>query len=358
MWRILVMCVLGSVLVACENKQVSEKPLVQARVDRSVPEAFQTIQAALDAAPANTSQPYRIAIAAGDYYEKLVIDKPNILLVGENTHNTRIYYDAYAGQEVNGKTWGTSGSGTIVVRAPRVQLQHLTVENSFDFLANDALAEDDPARIQHSQSVALHLDVGSDYFIGRELRLLSYHDTLFVNAGRSWFDRSLIAGNVDYIFGSGNALFTESEIKTLGRIKQAIPRGYVTAPSTHIDSNFGLTFINCKLTRAADVPDNSIPLGRPWQPTTDFSDGRYADPKAIGKTVFINTWMDAHITRDGWYAMNGTAKDGTRVPFPPEKARFFEYKSQGPGAHINDKRPQLSEAEAAQYSALGMLRDW
>ena len=56
---------------------------------------------------------------------------------------------------------------------------------------------------------------GSDTFFARDIALLGYQDTLYVNSGRSWFDRSLIAGNVDYIFGKGNALFTHSEIKTL-----------------------------------------------------------------------------------------------------------------------------------------------
>lgn len=354
MWRLLGIMLLGGLLLACENKQVSEKPLIQIRVDKNDPQAYQTIQAAVDAAPANGREPYRILIAQGSYNEKLVIDKPHILLIGENARNTRIYYGAYSGQEVNGKALGTSGSGTVIVRAPNVQMQHLSIENTFDFLANDALAQDDPARVNHSQAVALHLDSGSDYFIGRELRVLGYHDTLFVNAGRSWFDRSLIAGNVDFIFGAGNAIFTESEIKSLGRGKPMDVTGYVTAPSTNRDDNYGLTFINCRLTRDASVPDHSVGLGRPWQPTTNFSDGRYADPNAIGKTVFVNTWMDAHITQEAWHSMNGTAKDGSRAPFPAANARFFEYQSSGPGAVQNTQRPQLNAEQAGSYSLLSI----
>lgn len=101
-----------------------------------------------------------------------------------------------------------------------------------------------------------------------------------------------------------------------------------------------------------------MPLGRPWHPTTQFSDGRYADPNAIGKAVFIHSWMDAHITTDGWYAMGGTAKDGTKIPFLPEDARFFEYQNTGPGAKINTKRRQLTTAEAQHYSREKILGDW
>ncbi|ACE84027.1 pectinesterase family protein [Cellvibrio japonicus] len=334
----------------------------QARVDKTISAAnvYPSIQAALDAAPAAATEPYRILVASGDYYEKLVINKPNIHIVGAGPASTRLYFDAYAGQSyAQGKTWGTSGSATLTVRAPGVLLQQLTIENTFDFLANDALAVDDPARIQHTQAVALLLDTGSDRFIGRQLHLLGYQDTLYINAGRSWFDRSLVAGNVDYIFGRGNALFTHSEIRTLGRNKTSFPHGYITAPSTQISDHYGLTFIHCKLTRVAGVPDNSVPLGRPWHPTTQFADGRYADPNAIGKSVFINTWMDAHITRDGWYSMSGTAKDGiSKVQFTPEDSRFFEYQSAGPGAQVNSKRRQLSAREAEDYTPEKILGEW
>lgn len=320
---------------------------------------YTTVQAALDAAPDMAQKPYRIYIKPGDYYEKITIDKPNIQLIGADKNNTRIYYAAYAGQTyAEDKTWGTAGSATITIRNRDVQLQQLTIQNSFDFLTNDALNDADPKRVAGSQAVALLIDTGSDRTLVRKVRLLGYQDTLFVNAGRSWFDQAFIAGNVDYIFGRGNALFTNSEIHTLARGKVSAPHGYVVAPSTQIADTFGLTFIDCKLTRATSVPDNSVPLGRPWHPTTQFSDGRYADPNAIGKAVFINSWMDAHITHDGWYSMGGTAKDGSKIKFQPEDARFFEFNSRGPGAAINHRRRQLSDDEATQYTREKILGDW
>jgi len=321
--------------------------------------SFITIQSALDAAPAQSATPYKIFIAAGDYYEKITITKANIQLIGESEKITRIYYDAYAGKTyAEGKTWGTPGSATLTVRATDIQLHRLTIENTFDFLTNDALANDDVKRLANSQAVALFLDTGSDRVLVRNTRLLGYQDTLFVNAGRSWFDKSFIAGNVDYIFGKGNALFTDSEIHTLGRGKPNNPHGYLVAPSTQIADEYGLTFIDCKLTRAESVPDNSVPLGRPWHPTTQFADGCYADPNAIGKAVFINSWMDSHITLDGWYSMNGTAKDGTKIPFLPEDARFFEFNSSGSGAVINQQRRQLSDEEVKNYTREKILGDW
>lgn len=350
-------------LTACASVQ---KTQYDAIVDKnsSAKNAYVSVQAAIDAAPSTATRPYRIFIAAGDYYEKLVIAKPHIQLIGAEQNSTRIFYGAYAGQQstdagaTKGQIWGTPGSATLIIRAANVQLQQLTIENSFDFLTNDALASDDPQRIANTQAVALHLDTGSDQFFARNIRLLGYQDTLYVNSGRSWFDQSLIAGNVDFIFGKGNALFTNSEIKTLGRGKPSDPHGYLVAPSTQITSEFGLTFIDCRLTRDASVPDNSTPLGRPWHPTTQFADGRYADPNAIGKAVFINSWMDAHITLDGWASMSGTAKNGSRIAFQPEDSRFFEFNSSGPGAVVNEKRRQFSNAEVKNYTKENILGDW
>lgn len=323
------------------------------------PNIFSDVQDALDAAPADATKPYRIFIAEGNYYEKLIINKPNIHLFGAGMDKTRLFYDAYSGQEYEaGKTWGTRGSGSIIVRAAGVEFHQLTIENSFDFLANDQLAADDPKKIRDAQAVALYLDQGSDRVVVRQVKLLGYQDTLFVNAGRSWFDQTKIAGNIDYIFGAGNALFTDSEIITRVRSAKNYPHGYVTAPSTQITSEFGLTFIRCRLTREAGVPDNSTALGRPWHPTTDFADGRYADPNAIGKTVFIKTEMDAHITREGWDSMGGTAREGGKRLFMPEDARFFEFKNTGKGAEINPHRRQLAPDKADDYTVEKILGEW
>lgn len=327
--------------------------------------SFRRIQAAIDAAPDNSAKPFRIYVAEGVYREKLRLQKNNVQLIGAGPAKTRLVYDDYAGKvvdagkaEQSGNTLTTPGSASLTITGSDVQLHNLSVENNFDFLTNDALPADSTNKIIGSQAVALFIDAPADRVLVRNVALLGYQDTLFVNSGRSWFDKVLVAGNVDFIFGKGNALFTQSEIKTLARGKPGNPHGYITAPSTQISSEFGLTFIDCKLTRDPSVADNSVPLGRPWHPTTQFSDGRYADPNAIGKAVFINSWMDAHITRDGWYSMSGSTKEGGRKAFLPEDSRFFEVSSHGPGSVGSEKRRQLGAAEAKGYSLRAILGDW
>jgi hypothetical protein len=50
----------------------------------------ESIQRAIDEAPQNATKPYKILVRKGVYNQKVVIDRPNIVLVGENRDNTII----------------------------------------------------------------------------------------------------------------------------------------------------------------------------------------------------------------------------------------------------------------------------
>ena len=345
-------------LPSYENQLKGYDAIVGHQASHTIP-VYSKIQQALDAAQQHSTAPYRIYIAPGTYAEKLLITKNNVQLIGANKDNTYIRFDDYSGRtDSKGKTLGTGGSATVRISAKDIHIENITLENNFDFLTNDQPSNDNPARIKDPQAVALFIDAPSDRTLVRNVALLGNQDTLFVNSGRSWFDKVYIEGNIDFIFGQGNALFTNSEIKTLARGKSINPHGFITAPSTQIASEYGLTFLNCRLTREESVPDNSVALGRPWHPTRDFAGGRYADPNAIGKSVFINTWMGAHIMNDGWHSMTGMQKDGGSKTFLPEDSRFFEYKSSGPGANAHNKRRELKDNEITLYNKNKILGDW
>jgi len=369
MKKLAIILIFSALQISCASIGSSRFDTVVKKSCGKTLQCFEKVQAAINAAPQDNPKPYRIYIAPGVYTEKIALAKNNIQLLGAGQQKTRISYGDYAGKlDAEGKNLSTPRTYTLLVKANNIRIENLTIENSFDFLANDALAGEDPKKLSGTQAVAVFIDAPSDKVLVRKVSLLGYQDTLFVNSGRSWFDKVFIAGNVDYIFGKGNALFTHSEIKTLGRGKAIQPNGFVTAPSTQIANEFGFTFIDCRLTRDKSVPDNSTPLGRPWHPTTTFADGRYADPNAIGKSVFINTWMDAHITQDGWYSMSGTVKegtvkegtvkDGTKKNFMPEDARFFEFNTSGPGAYKNAKRRELEVETAKDYTKQQILEGW
>jgi pectinesterase len=111
-------------------------------------------------------------------------------------------------------------------------------------------------------------------------------------------------------------------------------------------------FRRCRLAKESKVPPHSVSLGRAWRPTTTFADGRYGDPNAVGMAVYLDCWMDDHIAIEGWDAMEYGARDGSRVALQPEDARFFEFRSRGPGARNNVRRRMLSAQAAQRYEVL------
>ena len=361
-WSIILsgmLCLLFTLDVASQSANKIESFKVDAIVDKNNKQAFATIKEALEQMPDNLSTPYIIKIAPGDYYEKLVITKPFVTLLGADQNSTRLYYDDHSGKKIaNGRKLGTSNSATLTIKASNFSAKNLHIENTFDFPYHDALSKKDPKRVSGLQAVAVLTDHGSDKALFNKVKITGYQDTLYVKAGRSLFINNTISGHVDFIFGAGTAVFYKSNIVTRNRPNKKLPIGFITAPSTNSAQKFGLVFIDSALSSEEGVPENSMGLGRPWHPTTTFPDGRYADPNAIGQTVFISTWMGAHIQRQAWHPMSGTVKSGKRKFFSAENARFFEYDSSGPGTNFNNNRRQLSDIEASYYTWKNILGKW
>ena len=320
----------------------------------------QTIQNALDDLPQESEHERLVLLFEANYAEKLIIDKPKVRFIGAGPAPSVIHYDAYAGQSIPGtnQTWGTWRSATVTVRATDVSFENINIENRFNYPYFDSLPEGHPERIKGMQAVALMLDQGSDRFTFSNGEIHGFQDTLFVLSGRSVFTDSIISGHVDFIFGAGTALFLRNEIVTRNRTKPMSTIGYLTAPSTHIETPYGLVFWNNKLTREPSVKADSMGLGRPWHPTTTFDDGRYANPFAIGQAVFLANWMDKHMKTEPWFPMGGTAKDGSRIEFQPEDARFYEWESCGPGSAINTTRRQLDPGIEQLFKPSLILGDW
>ena len=94
----------------------------------------------------------------------------------------------------------------------------------------------------------------------------------------------------------------------------------------------------------------SVTLGRPWHP--------FADPDAVGKVVFVDTWMDDHIGEKGWDRMSSIDSTGTRIWYEPGSARFFEFGTTGPGAVPSPRRRQLTADEARRHTPERALDGW
>ena len=267
---------------------------------------YTTIGQALDAVPYHTKATIRIA--KGVYREKLFSDKEDITLIGSGMDETKIVWDD-AGLTMlpEGRKRGTFRSYTAFFSGERLHLEDLAIINDAGFGP------------EIGQAVALYLDVRDSRLLRVALR--AHQDTLFLaplpekvreKGGfygprvlnprlmtRTVMEDGLVEGNVDFIFGGGDALFSNCTIISNGP-------GYVTAPSGwHKDR--GLVFDHCKLERK-DCPQESVFLMRPWRPE--------------GKSTFLSSSYGSHIKREGysrWHDQDDPfvlAEYGDTSPYP------------------------------------------
>jgi pectinesterase len=339
-----------ALLVACAH--AGETDAWHAIVDAQSHDArvYRSLTSALEAAPNNSTKPYRIYLKAGRYYEKLTITKPNIHVIGQDREATIVTFDAASdSRDPQGQPYGTRGSFTIKIAAPGFRAENITFENGFDYMANLAKDTADSTKYRNPQGVAVMLDEASDRAVFRNCTIRGNQDTLFPNVGRSYFENCMISGNVDFIFGAGTAVFNECAIVSVdrGRTKD---NGYVTAASTPINQPYGFVFMNSRLEKDSPrMVAGSVHLGRPWHPA--------ADSTAVGSVVFINTWMDDHISEVGWVRMSALNSKGDRIWFDPGDARFFEHGSRGPGAQTSGRR-QLPASELPRYTIARIFDGW
>ncbi|HEY8395241.1 MAG TPA: pectinesterase family protein [Bacilli bacterium] len=227
-----------------------------------------------------------VIVFPGRYEEKLKINK-SLKIYGLNPENTVITYSDYARKiHEDGLEYNTFRTYTLMLAADNIELRNLTIENASG-----------PGEV-YGQAVALHT-LGDKIKISNCI-LKSYQDTLFlgplpedlreryqsflpkdelieIDNARVWVDASTIIGDVDFIFGSANAIFTNCTIKSLRK-------GYVAAPSTPENQEFGITFLNCTFTGEGE---NNTYLARPW--------------RAFGKAVFIDCEYDKHLLEEGFH---------------------------------------------------------
>ncbi len=291
---------------------------------------FYSIQRALDAAPKDGAL---VLVAPGIYREVLTIDKPNIRLRSANNDASRtvIVNDRSAG--ANG---GTLHSATVNVTADNFFAENITFENDFNRTHEQVFAG--------SQALAL-LTTG-DRGVFHNVRLLGNQDTVYAGSrncapdgqncipARQYFSDCYIAGNVDFIFGDGKAVFDHCEIHST-----AHDGGFITAQAKHYpEEDSGFVFNQCKLTADSGVT-KPVYLGRPWRP--------YAT------VVFLDTEMGSYIDPAGWREWHPGETHSIETVF------YAEYNSTGPGARPDQRDPHthfLTPEQARQFAPSVFLR--
>jgi polygalacturonase len=246
----------------------------------------------------------------------------------------------------------TFGSSTAWVKADGFQARNLTIENAFNregaTTPNECVGDRCPdntggSRVHH-QAVALRVD-GADRVQFENLRLLGLQDTLYLNTRdgsqtvRSFFHKSYVEGNVDFIFGDSIAYFEDCEVKAIGDRAAS----YALAPDTSRRAKYGFVFNRCRFT--ADARGGKQPpqfyLARQWfhnQRCTPYGwiavDGyrcrlgdtdayrapegtiRLRSLESVGKAVILNSRIGAHIDREHpWSEWN---RNGTMAHRPAQ----------------------------------------
>ena len=276
---------------------------------------FKTIQAAIDSIPDNNAEWRLIVVKPGTYQERLVINprKTFLILRGEDkeVRRTLLTFNRYTGMvdpEAPGQKLGPNGSETVVVQADNFIAENITFENSSGAVAP-----------------AVAVRAMGDKQVFRNCRFLGWQDTLWVDGTRAYFTDCYVEGRIDFIFGSGTAVFEKCHL-------HSVDGGCVTASGAEPEKPFGLVFLKCKVTCAEDRTF----LGSPW--------------KHGAATAFIECELGENLRPEGWKKWAETDHHLT--------ARFVEYGNTGPGANTS-KRPawtrQLSDAEAKNYTVENIL---
>ncbi|HSC89653.1 MAG TPA: pectinesterase family protein [Polyangiaceae bacterium] len=279
---------------------------------------FSTVAAALGSLSKSNTTLTVLRIAPGTYVEKLTIDRPNVLLCGQDGKTTQTILSYGDGSDTSngaGGTLGTSGSASLNVTANRVAFENLTIRNT---------------RGVGAQAVALL--VSSNEVELRDCRILGNQDTLYTKGGTQYFKDTYIEGTVDFVFGAATAVFENCTLHSVGG------GSALTAPSTDQAVPFGLVFLGGKATAASSVSAGSVHLGRNWRP--------------YGAATYLHTELGAHIAAKGWSPMG----ENTLAT-----ARFAEFQTTGAGAKPASRvaeSKQLTAGEAAAYTVENILDPW
>lgn len=167
---------------------------------------------------------------------------------------------------------------------------------------------------------------------------------------------SLVAGDVDFIFGAGTLVIDDSTILSRSGRRAAAHGGHILAPSTTPQTALGILVHNSRLISEAGLRDGSISLGRAWD--QGIAKGAWqAGVSPNGQALVRDSVLGAHI--GPWAAST------SRRPFSPagEQAnRMWEWRNtqvaaaDGPDNHADWSRETLAPQDgwaAAQGGTQG-----
>lgn len=279
---------------------------------------FCTLQGALTYA----DDDFTIHLAAGTYEGLLYLrEKKNITVKGTSRDGTVIAYpncEAYMNGSSARCLW-------LVENCDNLVLENLTIHNTYG---------------EQGQAECIYFNSGSNAhrLTMENCALLSLQDT-FLTKGEVWVHNSLIAGNVDFIWGYPKVcLFEDCEI----RCEYHKNGGYIIQARCPSGSK-GFVFLNCNITAASGVKDGSMYLARSAGQSDCFDN-----------VTYVNCSMPSAIAPAGWYT-----SPAPNPSVPTATAGWKEYGTKGVStASRNAYGKTLTAEEAAAYSSKNAILNW
>jgi pectin methylesterase-like acyl-CoA thioesterase len=239
---------------------------------------FKTVQAAVDAVPANSDSRTTILIKKGTYAELVVVatEKKKLTIRGEDRKQTII-------AATNNANLNPRRREMFSMMADDFRLENLTLFNTTPKGGSQAEA----IRVRADRVVLEHCD------------FKSFQDTLRLD-GRVYVRECYIEGDVDFIWGSGTVYFDRCDIF-------AVNDGYLVQ-SRNGANQLGYVFVGCRLDTRPGL--KRFVLAR-------IDPGRFPH----SHVAFIHCAMGKFVTPAGWMF------DGPGAGASKETTRFGEFLS-------------------------------
>ena len=334
------------VLVSRSGKPVAAAEISFTTMERLQPEAklydavvaqdgsgdYQTLQAAIDKAPAGRTKPWLIFVKNGRYNEHIDIPatKTHLHIIGQDRDLTVVYDNRLCGGD---NAYSVDPGATVVVKGTDTFFENITLENSYGY-----------EKLAGPQALALN--TVADRVAMNNVALLSYQDTWITSSSstaRHYIKNSLIEGAVDFIYNNGN-VYLDGDTIQINRPSG----GYIVAPRHTADTKWGYVFQNNIIRPRKGIDVTDVWLGRPW----------HDQPK----TVYINTQTFINIPAKGWYntmgglpvlwaEYNTVDKDGNPVDLSQRETYYYYIDSNTGVKHeVFNVKNTLTAEEAAQYT--------
>lgn len=291
---------------------VSQKPIEGQTV-------YPNIQEALNAAPVSSKTNATIFIYPGTYNEQLIVSKAGTtIFMGYSDATDNYNQNKVTIQQSRGED--TQGTGSNVDAATVYATGNYFYAYNINFRNNNGTQQDIASlgfAVKSSKFAFLH-----------GCQIYGNQDTLYISGSLFAF-KTLVIGNIDFIFGSGSGYFLNS---TISPNEDAV--SITAAKRATASTAGGFVFDQCSVLPAPGVDASgwkNVSLGRPWN--------------QFANVAYIDSYLHGMVGAAGWNQWSKSSPQTNGVS-------YGEYHNSGPGSSTCGRASfskQLTDAEVAPY---------